>query len=811
MTDTDNEQVTATSADTSPHKPAITLRALVIGSILTVIAAWIVPWNDWIMGNTYLYNNHAPLVVTLVLLIFGLAVNPLLGRWRLRAGEMVVIAGMLLALGGAASSGLARYLPTTIAGGVQVLAISPGLQSLYTEEGNYDVPRHMFLAIPKEGKIDSSDPEYAHLVDGYLYGHNTDAQRVAHRMQVSWRVLPEGSEHGPLEALSGKVAGSAREDGAMFLDLNDEQLGARMLGLRLGDAVSLPGGETLADPGHSTWAALSREHYGDEGFARLIARVNDAEEDAPPGTNVLLPRVAQVTALSSPGVPWYAWYQAALTWAPLLFAIYVSLIALAGIVRYQWIHNERLQYPVAQVTYALLDNPQGGQRFGEIFRCRAFWIAFAVSGGVLTWNGLYHCFGWVPLEITTMLNLQTVLVGSPWDFAPTGKALYAWQVWFSIVALTFMLSKDISLSVWLFFVLAQVTGMLLISNGFEVTKLDVGRASGGGMVVLCVLLLWIGRSYYWKVLCAAIGKCDQPAARQAVPYVWALLIGCGLTLAALMSLGVGLWGALLSVLFILGSMLVLARIVAEAGVPLIQLPTGAGFNEAMFTMLGFSLPAGALMPLALIGVTVMSDAREALMPYVVNADYLADRAKVPHRRFSTIMLATVCVGAVIACAAMIYHGYANGGLSSSTWAMRKMTGAIQQVADGIGATANPESAAIQASQRAREIWTYIFGAVMVAMLGGARLLWVSMPLHPIGFITMGSSMTSKIWFSVMLGWMLKVMVMRYGGARLYTQLKPACIGLIAGEALACAAFITVDLIAGSVFDINLPRYSALPG
>ena len=811
MTVSEDGAVSSPELETVPEKRAFTLRALLIGSLLSLIAAWVVPWNDWTMGNTYLYNNHAPLLLTLVLLVFGLVVNPLLGRFRLAAGEMVVIAGMLLAIGGAVSSGLARYLPTTIAGGSQVLAIEPGLQSLRNEAGDFDLPHYLFLHVPEHGEIDSSDPEYVHLVDGYLYGQDVEASRVSHRMQVSWRLLPAGSEHGPLEALSGAVAVSAREQAATFLDLEDQELGARLMGLRVGDAVTLPGGDTMTVAADASWESLSRQHYDDERFAPLIARSNASDLSESPSASVRLPVIAEITELSQPGVPWYAWFDVALAWSPLLFAVFVSIIALAGIVRYQWIHNERLQYPIAQVTYALLDdNVDGSSRFAQIFRSRAFWIAFAVSGGILVWNGLYHCFGWLPIRIQTGLNLQPLLVGSPWNLAPNGGWLYNWQVWFSIVALTFLLSKDISLSVWIFFVLAQFAGMLLTSNGFEITASDVGRASGGGMAVLCILLVWIGRSYYWSVLRAAVGKCDHAAAREAAPYVWALLIGCGLMLAALVSMGVGVWGALLSVLVILGSLLVLSRVVAEAGVPLVQVPIGAGFHNVMFTLLGFSVPAGVLIPLALVGVTVMADAREALMPYVVNADYMADRAKVPRRRFSTILLASVCIGAVVACAAMVYYGYAEGGRASS-WAMWKMkTDGVRQIADGITAVSNPESALIQADQRMSAIWAFLFGAVMVGLLGGARLMWVAMPLHPIGFITMGSAMTAKIWFSVMVGWLLKLGVMRYGGPRLYAQLKPACIGLIAGEALACGLFITIDLIAATFFNINLPSYNALP-
>ena len=109
---------------------AFSLRALLIGGFLSLGLAIVVPWSDWVLGNTPLYNNYLPPIVTLVLVLAAVVVNPLLGKARLRRGELVVIAAMLLALGGTVSSGLTRYLPTTIAGSAKLLDAKANLQNL---------------------------------------------------------------------------------------------------------------------------------------------------------------------------------------------------------------------------------------------------------------------------------------------------------------------------------------------------------------------------------------------------------------------------------------------------------------------------------------------------------------------------------------------------------------------------------------------------------------------------------------------------------------------------------------------------------
>jgi len=70
----------------------------------------------------------------------------------------------------------------------------------------------------------------------------------------------------------------------------------------------------------------------------------------------------------------------------------------------------------------------------------------------------------------------------------------------------------------------------------------------------------------------------------------------------------------------------------------------------------------------------------------------------------------------------------------------------------------------------------------------------SWPIHPVGLLIVQQWHANLIWFSVFLGWMLKVLLVRYGGARLYRAARPAVTGLIVGELLAGVFWMLVGMI-----------------
>ena len=60
-----------------------------------------------------------------------------------------------------------------------------------------------------------------------------------------------------------------------------------------------------------------------------------------------------------------------------------------------------------------------------------------------------------------------------------------------------------------------------------------------------------------------------------------------------------------------------------------------------------------------------------------------------------------------------------------------------------------------------------------------RYLW--WPFHPLGYALMGSWTMIVFWAPCIIAWMLKVVILRYGGMRTYVFLRPMFLGLVLGE------------------------------
>jgi len=60
-----------------------------------------------------------------------------------------------------------------------------------------------------------------------------------------------------------------------------------------------------------------------------------------------------------------------------------------------------------------------------------------------------------------------------------------------------------------------------------------------------------------------------------------------------------------------------------------------------------------------------------------------------------------------------------------------------------------------------------------------RFFWF--PLHPVGYALSGNWSTNLLWLSLFIAWFVKLILLRYGGLRLYRRAVPFFLGLIIGE------------------------------
>ena len=77
-----------------------------------------------------------------------------------------------------------------------------------------------------------------------------------------------------------------------------------------------------------------------------------------------------------------------------------------------------------------------------------------------------------------------------------------------------------------------------------------------------------------------------------------------------------------------------------------------------------------------------------------------------------------------------------------------------------------------------------------------RFLW--WPLHPIGFPIMANWIVDWMWFSVFLAWLIKVTMLRYGGAQLFNRSRIFFLGIITGRMLITGFWLVVDYVTGFV-------------
>lgn len=100
---------------------------------------------------------------------------------------------------------------------------------------------------------------------------------------------------------------------------------------------------------------------------------------------------------------------------------------------------------------------------------------------------------------------------------------------------------------------------------------------------------------------------------------------------------------------------------------------------------------------------------------------------------------------------------------------------------------------------------------------GAAMLWAcsrfpSWPLHPVGLLFCQLSIGNLIWFSVFLGWLVKVMITGVFGGAAYRKARPLFLGLILGELMAVVVWalvpVLIVLITGAD-PVAVPRYTIM--
>lgn len=498
-------------------------------------------------------------------------------------------------------------------------------------------------------------------------------------------------------------------------------------------------------------------------------------------------------------IPWGAWTVPLLAWCSFMIAIYLMMITITVILRRQWVDYDRLSFPLTQLPMEMVETGSRDDIISPFLKNPLMWTGFAIPFVTLSTLGLNHYFPFIPeLEFSHNLFFQQL-----------GQSLHLF-VSFTAMGLAYFLSLDVGMSIWLFHLLTKTQMGVENFVGYSLPgphelftegSLTVAHQGMGAMIALVVVGLWMSRRHLRDVINRALRRGKQIddsdeilSYRQAV-----IILGCAslYALTWLVATGIPLLVALVFLLVAFAIFYGLSRIIAEGGL---------GFARAQMTAqpfvinsLGTGLVGGAGIVSLAMSYGWAGDLRTMVMASSMNGQKIADAGRVRRRPLFWAMMLAIVVSLAGSMWVMIWMGYKYGGINLHWWFYNRLGQLIFD--DAAQKIANPIGPLVDMSiVGPRYLFVGIGSGVMAGLMYlRHRFLW--WPVHYLGFPISATYMISSTWFSILIGWTLKALILKYGGVPLFRRLRPFFLGLILGQ-ISCSGFWTlIDYFTGETGNI----------
>ena len=504
-------------------------------------------------------------------------------------------------------------------------------------------------------------------------------------------------------------------------------------------------------------------------------------------------------------VPLALWIGPVLLWSFLACLIFGAFLCMAAILRRQWVDNEKLSFPLVQLPLEMAAprfvNASGIET--PLLQNRLMWAGFAIPMIVFLFKGLHSWYPAVP-DIVLELNLGDYLTTPPWS----GIYYTPLKFSFAIVGFMFLLPSDLVFSLWFFTVLSRLQDVVATAANMDLPAMPMypcplfrGYQAVGAYLVLAVYLIRVMWPHLRHVGNAVLGQGERVddsselfSYRAAFWGFWTCFAGAGLFLVLL--LGMSPWIVtmqLFGLFFVVA--FVLARSTAEAG----MLMTETSFRPVdilrLFTPLHTLGPVN-LTGLALTDSLLMRDQRGLILSGFMDGLRIADGVQIRRRKFVSIFGVAILLS--IACAAYIqirlpYHlgginlyGYVYQG--NNQWGLDDYKQYLKPGAAPVGW---------------QGVTFLMVGIAVTTALVWSRATLSVFPFHPLGYALASSWTMTVFWFSALVAWFIKSLVLRYGGMKFYRLARPFFLGMILGE-FAAALLWTA---ANAILDTPVPPFT----
>lgn len=468
---------------------------------------------------------------------------------------------------------------------------------------------------------------------------------------------------------------------------------------------------------------------------------------------------------------WTYWIIPGLAWAGFFAVLVWTMMCINVLVRKHWLEHERLTFPIVQLPLAMTE-PKG-----TLWRNRLFWIGFAICFGIELVNGLSVYWPAIPQFNLTERdhNLLQNVTSKPWSAA--GWLPYTFYPF--VIGIGYLLPTDLCFSVWFFFLTWKVQKIIACILGMEVGFDDpyIRHQEAGGAIAIVIMLLLTSRSYLkqiWLKIVGADNTIDD--SREPLSYRSAALGAiAGLVILATFMRAIGMSPVITLVAFALYFILatVVTRIRAELGPPVHDMPFTPDY------LITSAVGTGRLSNGDILGLGYFHAFHGAYrahpMPIGLEGMKMAASTHSDQKKMFWGLVTAAAVGAISTVWAYLHLAYKYG--LDRKW--------NYGAAWGWTITKLMHNWWMRGQDVASPDWSANFamlaGFIFCLLLGIARMKVISFPFHPIGYVISGTYQAHLVWLPLLIAWLVKVNILRYGGLQVYRSALPLFFGLIVGE------------------------------
>ena len=471
------------------------------------------------------------------------------------------------------------------------------------------------------------------------------------------------------------------------------------------------------------------------------------------------------------------WVGPVLWWCAFIFAMIFVMLCMTVVLRKQWTEHERLTYPLVHLPLDMTAQNT------PLWRNRLLWIGFGIAAFIDIVNGLHGMFPNVPVFPIKLEDQSRLFTTRPWNAIG----------WFPVdfypfaIGLGMLLPLDLSFSCWFFFWIWKLERIGAAWVGWDTIPQFpyVNQQSFGAYMGIFFFALMMSRRHVINVVRGFFGKQYMDDKGEPIGYrtactgiilgtaflLWFSFRAIGFRYVFAHPLVIGLMLAFWGLFFAL--IIAITRMRAELGPPAHDLHD-AGPDRIITSVVGPKAVGVQTMSVFSMFFWFNRAYRCQTMPFELEGFKIAERTGMSYRRLFAAMTFTIAFGVLVAFWTVLHLTYKYGAAAKMQYTIplifgsepyNRLQGWLTSVVDVRGQT----------------LGAVLFGFGLTLALNSLRMRLMWFPFHPVGYAVSSSWSMHRLWIGMFIAWMIKGVLLRYGGLRLYRQALPFFLGLILGE------------------------------